>query len=185
MLSTDITEIIAGCKRRRPASQKELVRRFAGSLLSVATRYAKVKSEAEDILQDSFVLIFKKMDQFNPEKGTLNAWMRRIVIHTALAQQRKFRYTHEIAVDTLPDTPDLALDVYAKMQYDDLMQRIDALPDGLREVFNLAVFDDFSHDEISVALGIPAGTSRSWLSRARKLLQQQILNLQSHELAGI
>jgi len=66
-----------------------------------------------------------------------------------------------------------------------LMQRIDALPDGLREVFNLAVFDDFSHDEISVALGIPAGTSRSWLSRARKLLQQQILNLQSHELAGI
>ncbi|MEI6409392.1 MAG: RNA polymerase sigma factor [Bacteroidota bacterium] len=185
MQSTDITQIVQGCKRRQPASQKELVRRFAGALLSVARRYVRVKSDAEDVLQESFVLIFKKIDQFDMEKGSISTWMRRIVIHCALAQYRKFRYTHETTSETMPEAQDSEPNVFSKLSYDELMRLIDALPDGPRAVFNMAVFDEFSHEEIAEALGIPAGTSRSWLSRARKLLQQQILNLQSHELAGI
>ena len=141
MHSTDITQIIQGCKRRQPASQKELVRRFAGALLSVARRYTRSKPEAEDILQDSFVLIFKKIDQFDAEKGSIGTWMRRIVIHTSLAQYRRLRYAYETVVEILPETTDAEPDVFSKLSYDELMRLIDALPDGPREVFNMAVFD--------------------------------------------
>lgn len=186
MLNTaDISSILQGCIRRQPAAQKELVRRHAGALLSVARRYARAATEAEDILQESFILIFKKIDQFNPEKGSLGTWMRRIVIHTALAHYRKFRHTYEMTVETTPDTCDPEPDIIAKLSFEELLVLIDTLPNGAREVFNMAVFDAFSHEEIAEALGIPAGTSRSLLSRARKQLQQHILKLQSHELARI
>ncbi len=183
--TADISSLLQGCIRRRPDSQKELVRRYAAALLSVARRYTRTATEAEDVLQDGFVLIFKKIDQFNPEKASLGTWMRRIVIHTALGHYRKFRYTYETVVDTPPDSCDPAPDIVSKLSFDELLALIDTLPNGAREVFNMAVFDAFSHEEIAEALGIPAGTSRSLLSRARKQLQQQILKLQSHELAGI
>lgn len=183
--TTDISTLFLGCRRQLPAAQKELVRRYAPALLSVARRYARTTVEAEDILQDSFILIFKKIDQYKPEKGSLNTWMRRIVIHTALAQYRKFRHHFEMSVDTTPDASDPEPDVIAKLSFDELITLINTLPPGAREVFNMAVFDEFSHDEIAETLGIPPGTSRALLSRARKNLQQQIIKMQSHELAGI
>ena len=80
---------------------------------------------------------------------------------------------------------DFGEDINIKLGFEELLVLIDTLPNGAREVFNMAVFDAFSHEEIAEALGIPAGTSRSLLSRARKQLQQHILKLQSHELARI
>jgi RNA polymerase sigma-70 factor (ECF subfamily) len=183
--TTDISNLVTGCKRRHAASQKELVRRFAAGLLSVARRYCRAKSEAEDVLQDGFVLIFKKIDQYDPTKGSIGTWMRRIVIHTALANFRRFRYDHEISAEILPDTNGTEPDVFSKLDVEVLLTLIAELPDGAREVFNMAVFDEFTHEEIGEALGIPSGTSRSFLSRARKQLQQQILKLQANELVRI
>ncbi len=182
---TDITQVIAGCIRQHAGSQKELLRRYAANLLSVARRYARTADDAEDILQDAYILIFKKLELYQAEKGTLISWMRKVVINTALSHYRNFRFQLEKATDVFPEMPETAPDILTQLSFEEILQLIATLPDGPRTVFNLAVFDQFAHDEIAALLQIPAGTSRSLLSRARKLLQEKILNTQKHELARI
>jgi RNA polymerase sigma factor (sigma-70 family) len=183
--ANDTLLLIDACIRRQPAAQKELVRRYAGALLSVARRYARSHAEAEDILQDAFILIFNKIKTFMPEKGPLHAWMRKIVVNTALAHYRRFYFDFEQAVQTLPDTAENAPDIFSKLNCDEILEWINNLPVGAREVFNMFVFDGYSHDEIGAVLNIPAGTSRYLLNKARKMLQEKILKLQENELAGI
>lgn len=183
--TTDTLTLVADCIRRKPAAQKELVRRYAALLLSVARRYARNQAEAEDILQDSFLLIFDKMSTYQPEKGNLQNWMCKIVIHKALAHYRKYQFHFETTTDVLPDNQKTQSEVFPKMGFDEICALIQQLPEGMRQVFNLAVFDEYSHDEIAALLHIPAGTARSLLSRARKLLQEKITQLYAHELAGI
>jgi len=182
---TDISTLVDGCIRQRPAAQKELVRRYAATLLSVARRYARTPDAAEDILQEAYILIFRKIYQFQPEKGALAAWLRKIVIHTALAHYHNFRFQYEKATELLPDYPETAPDALAQLSFDEIVELIATLPEAARMVFHLSVFDDCSHAEIAALLHIPPGTSRSLLSRARKLLQEKIINRQSNELARI
>lgn len=181
----DVSWLIAGCIQRQPAAQKALVMQYAASLLSVAKRYTRTHAAAEDVLQESLVRILDKIDTFDPHKGALMAWMRRIVIHLALAHYRKMHFSHEQATEVLPDQVDVAPDVFDKLSFDELLHLINTLPDPARTVFNMAIIDNFSHDEIAAVLDIPAGTSRVLLSRARKLLQEKILILQQHGLARI
>lgn len=182
---TDNFALVQGCIARQSASQKELVQRYAASLLSVARRYARNPEDAADILQESFILIFKKIKTYDREKGTLATWMRKIVVNTALAHYRKMNFSHEKTVEILPENIDISADIFSKMSFDEIIALVNTLPDGAREVFNMAVFDDFSHEEISATLGIPTGTSRSLLSRARRLLQEKITKMQSNEMARI
>ena len=182
---TDIPTIVDGCIRQHPAAQKELVRRYAAILLSVAHRYARTPDAAEDILQEAYILIFKKIHQFRSDKGALVGWMGKIVIHTALAHYRNFRFQYEQATEALPDCLETAPDALSQLNFEELVDLIATLPEASRMVFQLSVFDDYSHDEIAALLHIPAGTSRSLLSRARKLLQEKIINRQSNELARI
>ncbi len=182
---TDISTLVDGCIRQRPAAQKELVRRYAAILLSVARRYARTPDAAEDILQEAYILIFRKMHQFRADKGALVGWMRKIVIRTALGHYRNFRFQYEQATELLPDASDTAPDALAQLSFEEIVDLIATLPEAARMVFHLSVFDDCSHDEIAALLHIPAGTSRSLLSRARKLLQEKIINRQSNELARI
>ncbi len=182
---TDIFTLVDGCIRQHPAAEKELVRQYAAILLSVARRYARTPDAAEDILQEAYILIFKKIRQFQADKGSLLAWMRKIVIHTALAHYRNFRFQYEKATELLPDAFETAPDALAQLSFDEIVSLIATLPEASRTVFHLSVFDDYSHDEIAALLHIPAGTSRSLLSRARKQLQERIINRQSNELARI
>jgi RNA polymerase sigma factor (sigma-70 family) len=183
--ATDLNILVEGCKQEQAAAQKALVQRMAPTLLSVARRYARTASAANDIVQDSFIAIFKHIRQHTPEKGAPAAWMRRIVINTALSHYRNRRFQCEYSSDVLPDTPDNIPDAIARLSFEEICTLIQALPDGAREVFNMAVFDDFSHEDIAAALKIPVGTSRSLLSRARQLLKEKIKNIHAHELAGI
>lgn len=181
----DILELVQGCIGRHPASQKELVRRYAASLLSVARRYARNSEDAQDMLQNGFILIFEKIKTYDPDRGPLHAWLRKIVVNAALGHYRKMNFSHEKHVEILPENVDVSADIFAKMGFDEILALVNTLPDGAREVFNMAVFDDFSHEEIAQILNIPTGTSRSLLSRARRLLQEKILKTQSNELARI
>lgn len=182
---TDHFDLVQGCIAQHPASQKELVQRYAASLLSVARRYARTREDASDILQDAFILIFKKIKTYDPDKGTLTAWLRKIVVNTALAHYRKMNFSQEKTTETLPENIDVSADIFAKMGFEEILTLVNTLPEGARAVFNMAVFDEFSHEEIAITLGIPVGTSRSLLSRARRLLQEKILKMQSNELARI
>ena len=176
---TDI-EIIKGCINDDALYQKSLFNRYASPLLGVCMRYARNKEDAEDILQDSFIKIFKKISQFKSE-GSFEGWMRRVVVNTALKKYTVSRYTKEFSVEevkdtTVPDSNDVP--AFDHLKEKDLLVLIHNLPDGYRIIFNLYVIEGFHHDEIANMLGIQPGTSRSQLVKARQMLQREIIEIQ-------
>ena len=145
--------------------------------MTVCRRYARDLHEAEDILQEAFIRIFKNVGQYRFE-GSLEGWIRRIVVHTALRvlQTGKVRLTEmdeQIGADHPVDAEALTA-----LHTEELLKLVSALPDGYRIVFNLYVLEGYDHNEIAAMLKITAGTSRSQLAKARRLLQTQIENLQ-------
>lgn len=145
--------------------------------MSVCYRYASDVPGAEDMLQEAFIKIFSHIDQFKFE-GSFEGWMRRIVVNTALKtlQKKKMNFyepgeQYETHQQTYPF-------VYAHLNAEELMKLINALPDGYRIVFNLNVVEGYSHDEIAELLNIKASTSRSQLVKARRMLQEQIKELE-------
>lgn len=177
----ELKHIISGCKKKEPSAQKALVLRYTGILLTVTRRYTKNELDAEDVLQDGYIEIFKSFNQFDINKGTLEGWMKRIVINTALkhfrVQKNWLDNGQEILENDIPILPS----VYEKLQEEELIQLISSLPDGYRQVFNLYAIEGYSHKEISSLLGIEEASSRSNLSRARSLLKDKLKQIKKTE----
>jgi RNA polymerase sigma factor (sigma-70 family) len=181
----DLQALLRDCARGHASAQRQLVLSAAPRLLAVARRYARTHAEADDLLQDALIRILDQSHTYASERGTPYAWMRTIVIRTVLAHYRKHRFRYETHPEHLPDTHPTQPDVWPNLAFEELCRLVEQLPDGMREVFNMAVFDEFSHEQIAAELGVAVGTSRSMLSRARKILQEKIQQLQAHELARI
>jgi RNA polymerase sigma factor (sigma-70 family) len=174
------TELIKGCIKGDGHCQKTLFNRYASPLLGVCQRYARNKEDAEDILQDSFIKIFGKLEQFKGE-GSFEGWMRRVVVNTALKKYTVSRYTKEFSVEQifeLAENASTESTSFSHLSEKDLLTLINNLPDGYRLIFNLYVIEGYQHDEIAHMLGIQASTSRSQLVKARQLLQREILQSQ-------
>jgi RNA polymerase sigma factor (sigma-70 family) len=168
-------ELIKGCIKQNPLCQRMLFDQYAGKFMTVCLRYANDAMEAEDMLQDGFVRIFNNIHQFKFE-GSFEGWMRRIVVNVCLKQlQKKKLYFSEIKEYS---GPALEASAYTSLGEEDLMKLISNLPDGYRIVFNMNVIEGYSHEEIANMLSIQPSTSRSQLVKARKMLQQQIVELQ-------
>ena len=158
--------------------QIELFRRFAGKMLTVCRRYARHRLEAEDILQDAFVKVFDNLDKFQ-HKGSFEGWVRRIVVNTALKNYQKSSFQRErIGLESYDDRP-VDPEAISHLQEEELLNLVTQLPDGYRVVFNLYVIEGYSHKEIADMLEIGESTSRSQLVKARKLLKEKILKLQT------
>ena len=173
------SELIKGCIREDAACQKELFNRYASRMLGVCHRYARNTADAEDILQDAFIKVFKKLEQFKSE-GSFEGWIRKIVVNTALKKYTLTRYSKEMTGYEISDS-NMAQDdppAYGHLTEKDLLVLINNLPDGYRIIFNLHVIEGYQHDEIAEMLGIQPGTSRSQLVKARNLLQKQLFELQ-------
>jgi RNA polymerase sigma factor (sigma-70 family) len=169
-------ELIEGCLKNNGKSQRRLFEEYAGKMMTVCRRYACDQTEAEDMLQEAFIKVFTNIGQYRFE-GSLEGWIRRIVVHTALRilQKKKVRFV-EINED-LESAQSVNADALTTLSAEELLKLIGALPDGYRIVFNLYVLEGYDHNEIAAMLEIGAATSRSQLSKARKLLQTQIENL--------
>lgn len=171
------TDIIRGCIKNDTYCQHLLFEQYAGRLMSVCLRYSRDSMEAEDISQEAFIRIFKYIHQYRFE-GSLEGWMRRVVVSTALkhVQKRKIRFSemHE----EYDSRPALQADALSAMSADEIFRLINSLPEGYRLVFNLSVMEGYSHDEIAQMLNIQAVTSRTQLVKARKMLQNKIVQLQ-------
>lgn len=159
------------------AAQSELYQLYADVLFAMCLKYSKNYQDAEDTLQDSFLTIFKKIDQYN-NKGSFEGWLKRITINTALQKYREKsplqivkEVTNEDEVEEI-DLEDTTFNI------DVLLNFIQQLPDRYRLVFNLYVLDNYAHKEIAKLLNISEGTSKSNLSRARKILKQELENYQ-------
>lgn len=173
-------DLITGCKHKNPARQRELFGLFAPRMMTVARRYAATRAEAEDVLQEAFVKIFRSFDQFEGSKGALEAWIRRIVVNTAIGHwRRRHRHFPASREEYLPDQP-AAAEADTAMDAEELLQLIATLPPGFRIVFNLYAIEGYSHTEIAALLGITESTSRSQLARARKQLQEAVFSLQKN-----
>ena len=170
-------ELIKGCIEHNPYAQRLLFEQYAGKFMTVCLRYSIDAMEAEDMIQEGFVRIFSNLHQFKNE-GSFEGWMRRIVVNVCLKniQKRKIQFK-EVEIDNANE-PQLSPYVYNNLGETELMKLINNLPDGYRTVFNLSVIEGYSHDEIALLLGIQASTSRSQLVKARRMLQDQIVQLE-------
>lgn len=167
-------ELIKGCLEGSPAFQRLLYKRFAAKMLFVCCRYTSNREEAEDILQEGFVIIFDKLSQFKAE-GSLEGWIRRIMVNKAIEHYRKTAKVFPLLdIENLQEELVDVNDVQSNIAAADLLEMIQSLPPMYKMVFNLYIFEDMNHKEIAERLGIVEGTSKSNLFHARMLLRKKL-----------
>lgn len=167
------SELINGCVDSNRFFQKKLYERFARKMLAVCLCYTRDSYEAENILQEAFIKIFENIKNYKPT-GSLEGWVRRIIVNTATDYYRKkkrikFSEVNVEEADNEVSTVDLD-----KFSTQELVTAIQELPEGSRMVFTLYAVEGYSHKEIGELLDISVGTSKSQFSRARMLLQQKL-----------
>lgn len=172
-----LDELIIQCKKQDAKAQGELYKRYSGILFSICLRYSPNYTEAEDSLQDSFLTIFKKVEQYEG-KGSFEGWIKRITVNTVLQKYRKKRVFDITREDQIPDDVDVEVEDDG-IPLDFLLKIIQELPDRYRLVFTMYVMDDYAHKEIAEMLGISDGTSKSNLARARMILKTKIEDYKS------
>jgi RNA polymerase sigma-70 factor (ECF subfamily) len=176
----DDRQLVKGCLKGKPEAQRELYNRYARPMLGVCYRYTKSLKDAEDVLQDGFVRVFTHIGQFKSE-GELGAWIRRIMVNTALNfLKRNRKYRDEMFFGDQPLHPVTDDNPELKLQAKELADLIRQLPQGYQTIFNLHAVEGFTHVEIGAMLGISDGTSRSQYARARALLVSWIEKYSSH-----
>ena len=165
-------EIIKGCIRKDKKYQKLLFDQYAPILLPVCMRYSHDKQNAEDILQEGFIKIFDNLQQFRSE-GSLEGWMKRIMVNTALNHYRSnLKHLYHQDVDEISEILPSGKDTNAELQAKDILALVQKLPSGYRTVFNMYDIEGYSHKEIAQELDITENTSKTQLLKARKMLQK-------------
>jgi len=167
-------EMLDGCQANQEKAQKYLFERYSRVMTGVCLRYADSYEEAQDIVQDAFIKVFKKIGTFSG-KGSLEGWIRRIMVNTSLDYLRSIKNERfNVSVDDVAFKLKERQEIVASMQADDLLKVIKTLPTGYRTVFNMYAIEGFSHKEIAEELDISENTSKSQYSRARALLQKKL-----------
>jgi RNA polymerase sigma factor (sigma-70 family) len=171
--------IIEGCVAGKRSAQSALYRQYAAVMLAVCLRYAQNRDEAEDILQEAFLKIFQNISSYRKE-GSFEGWMKRVMINHALNYFRKNRKLpfHE-NIESINETDIMEKEdrstLHAPVSAEKLTALIQLLPPGYRMVFNMYVFEEYSHKEISEELHISENTSKTQLLKARRMLRKKLV----------
>lgn len=176
--------LIQGCIRKDRDSQRLLYQHYYSYALSVCARYSRNSEEAKEVVNDGFMKVFSKVDQYNPEMS-FKGWLRKIMINSAIDQYRKeLKFQHHSSVEKVIEftSPRILSD----LSHEDLIGLIQKLSPAYRTVFSLYVIDGYTHPEISKMLKISEGTSKSNLLKARENLRSMLetLNRISYEKAN-
>ena len=186
----NLNELINGCLQNNRKFQEQLFKLYYGKMLVVSMQYTKDRDTAQEIVQDSFIKIFEKLNLFD-NKGSLEGWVRRIVVNTAIDRIRKSK-KDPFLIDNDNDymlggtNPMEELEDHrlSEEKSEIILEAIQQLSPAYRTVFNLYVIEDFTHKEIAEKLGISEGTSKSNLSKARvnihKLIEDKIVRLHNY-----
>lgn len=179
-------ELIKKAIARDTRAIEALYDHYAPTLLSVCFRYSGNLNDAEDILHDGFIKIIQNIHTFKVRStGSLEAWMRRIIVNTALNFIRgRMKEKNFVDIDPILDKIDLQDEedtgpenIYHQVDREKIMELIGELPTGYRTVFNLYVFEQYGHREIAEFLGCSENTSKSQLSKGRALLRKKMNHL--------
>lgn len=181
MLSNkELSIYIDGCRQNDRACQKKLYSTYFGFAMSICYKYVSSKEDAIEIVNDGFLKVFKELVRyeaaFDDASASFGGWLKRIMINTAIDHFRKNKKLS--LLDELTDTYE-ALENNSetplqKLSYNEILKQVQTLPPGYLLVFNLYVFDGFTHKEIAEQLNIAEGTSKSNLARARTYLQKKL-----------
>lgn len=166
-----LEELIIQCKKQDAKAQEVLYKEYSRILFGICLKYSPNRTEAEDSLQDAFITIFKRIEQFEG-KGSFEGWMKRITVNTVLQKYRK-KKTFDIPNEEQLEEAEEEIEA-ENIPLDYLLKIVQELPDRYRLVFNLYVLDGYSHKEIGDMLGISDGTSKSNLARARMILKAKV-----------
>lgn len=180
----DYNQLLKDCLKRKPEAQRMLYELFAPSMLGVCFRYTKSIGDAEEVLQEGFVKVFLRLNQFKGD-GELGGWIRKIMVNTALTYLKtNQKYRYDLSYDEMPlhlvSTENPAVDLETK----ELAELIRQLPTGFQTIFNLYAIEGYRHAEIASMLGISEGTSRSQYARARIVLIEWIEKFSLKEKNG-
>jgi RNA polymerase sigma factor (sigma-70 family) len=175
MLQSNIHELIERCQQQDERAQFALYEMYKGRMKGLCRRYARSDEDAEDILQEGFVQVFRSLPNLL-NINTLGAWMRQIFVRTAINYYNKHLKNYDYVGDAplmFETTNDHQL-ILSELSKEELLQVIKKLPDGFRVVFNMYAIDGFSHAEIATHLGITESTSKSQYSRAKEWLRKRL-----------
>lgn len=167
------SDLIKGCLENDRRMQQQLYNRFASKMYGVCLRYTGNADDAQDILQDGFVKVFRKLDSFRGE-GSFEGWIRRIFVNTAIEHFRRKNYLQPVTEKEESQIESKTVSALDGLSEKDILKLVQQLSPGYRTVFNLYVVEGFSHKEIASMLDISEGTSKSQLSRAKVILQDMI-----------
>ncbi len=170
---TPESDLINGCLQGDRRMQEELYRRFSPRMYAVCLRYAGSAEEAEDILQEGFIKVFKKMESYRGD-GSFEGWIRRIFVNTAIEHFRRKRYLQPVTEKEENTLEGNYLSVLDELAERDILALVQQLSPGYRTVFNMYVVEGYTHKEIGDIMGISEGTSKSQLSRAKVILQEMV-----------
>ncbi|MEO9964722.1 MAG: RNA polymerase sigma factor [Reichenbachiella sp.] len=178
-MEIDEKELIKGCIEGDRLSQEMLYKRFSGQMYAISLRYTKATQEAEDVLQESFIKVFRQIKNYKKE-APLVFWIKRIVINTALNAQRSKLYLYPMVdVDDLKEKAGEQKEV-SDYTMDELMSMVKDLPASSQIIFNLYAIEGYKHHEIAEMLEISVGTSKSQYSRAKFLLRERMKEKSKH-----
>nr|WP_321235674.1 sigma-70 family RNA polymerase sigma factor [uncultured Psychroserpens sp.] len=175
-MNKELRILIQKCVEHDRTGQRELYTLLSPVLYGICLKYMKNKSEADDVFQDAFIILFQKINQYNFD-GSFEGWAKRIFINQALEVLRKKQRQLYVSIED----SNLSNHIEDKtngfglvLSQDKLLKHIQQLPDNYRTIFNLYVFEGYSHRAIASKLKIATGTSKSLLSRAKSMLRTKI-----------
>ncbi len=173
-------QLVKNCLKGEKSSQRQLYDLYARKMMGVCLRYANDVEDAEDFLQEGFIKVFEKLFTYE-FKGSLEGWVRRIIINTILdkiRKQGKANYTENI---DLAESLEEGNSVFQQLNTKELLKIIRELPIGYRTVFNLYAIEGYQHNEIAKMLSISESTSKSQFTKAKEQLQKKITTQQQAE----
>lgn len=174
---TDFIRIVEACRANDRLAQKELYQHFYGYSMSVAFRYVTDREDAVEILNTSFLKVFKNIGSYDLDKP-FKPWIRRILINSAIDHLRiRKRIVEEGDIERVQE-PNIDEGITGQLAYEEILKLIQQLSPSYRAVFNLFVIEGYKHEEISEMLGISVGTSKSNLFKAKAHLRDALAKLE-------
>ncbi len=170
--------LVKSCIKGDQRAQCKLFEMFAPKMMGVCLRYTKDVARAEDVMQEGFIKVFTKLDKYSGQ-GSLEGWVRRIMVNTALDHLRKeSKFNANIPMDDVDYKVELDGQILSSLMEQDLLKLIREMPDGYRTVFNMFAIEGYSHKEIAKELNISENTSKSQYSRAKTFLRSKLEELE-------
>ncbi|HOV10839.1 MAG TPA: RNA polymerase sigma factor [Bacteroidales bacterium] len=169
--------IIEGCIAGNRKAQKFLFEKYKAAMMGVCLRYCKSKDEAEDVLMEAFMTVLSQIQSYRGD-GSIDQWIRRIVVNTSINNYRKnLKHYFHADIENIAETEieeDNNFDIIDNHSVEEIMNAMQQMPQGYKIVLNLYVVEGYKHKEIAEMLNITVGTSKSQLSKARKIIQDKL-----------